>query len=445
MRELKGEQPKAFERLKEFVDIGTGMYLLQGYAGTGKTFLMGEVVEYCKMKAISILVTAPTHKAVKVLKDKTKIAADFSTIHAALGMKEYIDDDGVLSFRSDPLLGYPAEKYDLILIDEASMIADVIFDDLVKLVAKNKKVLFVGDPLQIPPVNHDYAMPFLKKVQEEHRIGVSTMKDIIRQAVGNPIIENAHDIRTRIEEGIPILKRQAVVNLTGGISHVPMANTDFFQDNVLPLYKTSSYQRDIDYVKVIGWRNDTVNMYNHMIRHHIFGEGLPKIVVGDRLVADAPIVEDRMIHVNTNEEMIVEGVAEEVEDLGGDYILRYYKTRIKVIGRAGVFNEYMIRIIHENSEADYNRICQLQITLAKTYPRGSYQSKSAWMDYYKFIEHWHRVKYSYCVTAHKSQGSTYDTAYVLQWDIMANRDIFERNRILYTACTRPSRNLYIEY
>lgn len=445
MRELKGEQPIAFEKLKEFVDIGTGMHLLQGYAGTGKTFLMGEIVQYCKMKSVSILATAPTHKAVKVLKDKTQISTDFATIHSALGMKEFIDDDGNLSFRSDPLLGYPAEKYDLILIDEASMIPDVIFDDLAKLAGKGKKVLFVGDPLQIPPVNHDYAMPFLRKVQEEYNIGVATMKEIIRQAVGNPIIENAHDIRTRIEERVPILKRQPVQTDVGEVIHVPMGFQDLFQNQVLPMYKTATYLRDIDYVKVIGWRNDTVNMYNYMIREHIFGEGLPKIVVGDRLIADAPIIENSIIHVSTNEEMIVEGVTEEEEDLGGDYILRYYKTRIKVIGRTGVFNEYMIRIIHENSEAAYDKICQLQIKLAKTYPKGSYQSKSAWMDYYKFIEHWHKVKYSYCITAHKSQGSTYDTAYVLQWDIMANQDVFERNRILYTACTRPSRNLYIEY
>lgn len=117
MRELKGDQPIAFEAVREYIDTETGLCLIQGYAGTGKTFLMGDIVQYCSMKSISILVTAPTHKAVKVLKDKINHNTNYSTIHAGLGMKEFIDDHGILSFRADPLAGYPAEKYDMVIID----------------------------------------------------------------------------------------------------------------------------------------------------------------------------------------------------------------------------------------------------------------------------------------------------------------------------------------
>jgi hypothetical protein len=449
MRTLIGDQPRAFEEVKIFVDGQPGLHLLHGYAGTGKTFLMGEINQYCQMKGISTLVTAPTHKAVKVLKQKMQQNADYATTHAALGMKESIDDHGVLTFKADPMMGYPAEKYDLLVIDEASMVADVIFDTVVDLMDRGKKILFVGDPYQIPPVNHIYAKPFLRKVQAEYNIGVSAMKEIIRQAQGNPIIANAWDIRTRIEESRLILKRGEVKNEVGEVSHVPMEKQDIFQDKILDMYKSREYWEDIDFVKVIAWRNDTVNMYNGMIREHIFGEGLPKIIKGDRLVADAPIVETgpqgKIIQISTNEEMEVLDLSLEVDVLGEDYFIKYYKTHVRVIGRPDVFNEYMIRIIHEESEHTYKKLCEMQIALAKSYQPGSYQAKAAWMDYYGFIEHWHRVKYSYCITAHKSQGSTYNTAYVLEWDILANRDVFERNRIMYTACTRPSNNLYIEY
>jgi ATP-dependent exoDNAse (exonuclease V) alpha subunit len=198
MRELKAEQAIAFEQIKTFIESTSSMHLLTGAAGTGKTYTLREIVEYVLMKKIRPVVTAPTNKAVKVLKKMVDLPVTFITIHSALGMKEVINNDGSLSFKSDPKAGYPAEDFGLIIIDEASMLDDTIFDELVQLSLRGKKILFVGDPYQVPPINHIHAKPFLKSIQAEYKIGVSILNEIIRQAQGSPIITFATYIRNDI-------------------------------------------------------------------------------------------------------------------------------------------------------------------------------------------------------------------------------------------------------
>lgn len=444
MRMLKAEQAIAFEQIKTFIESGTSMHLLTGAAGTGKTYTLKEIVEYVLMKGIKPVVTAPTNKAVKVLKKMVDLPVTFLTIHSALGMKEVINNDGSLSFKSDPKAGYPAEEYGLIIIDEASMLDDTIFDELVQLSLRGKKILFVGDPYQVPPINHIHARPFIKSYQTKHRIGISTLNEIIRQAQGSPIITYATSIRADIHKTTQIFNSQGLQEASGSVFMIPKTNLTPFIEEILPLFKSVEYKNDIDFIKVLAWRNIVINKYNELIRTHIFGDNLPKIMTGDKLIADAPIIEDKKIMISTNDEMEVISTTIESEVLSDLYTLKYYKVRVKVFCN-DIFNEFMIKIMHEDSDKDFEKILKMQKSLALSYPSGSYKAKSAWMDYYEFYNHWARVKYSYCVSVHKSQASTYETAYVLVWDILMNSNILERNRILYTASTRPSHNLYIEY
>ena len=444
MRELKAQQAIAFEEIKSFINSGTSMHLLTGAAGTGKTFTLREVVEYVLTKKIKPLVTAPTNKAVKVLKKMVDLPVSYSTIHSALGMKEVINNDGSLSFKSDPKAGYPAEDFGLIIIDEASMLDDTIFEELINLSERGKKILFVGDPYQVPPVNHIHARPFIKSHQTRCGIGVSTLSEIVRQAQGSHIITYATSIRSDIHKPVQIFNSQRLENELGGVFMVPKTNLVPFVEEVLPLFTSVEYENDIDYVKILAWRNVVINKYNELIRQHIFGENLPKIMIGDKLIADAPITEDKKVLISTNDEMQVISTTIESEVLSDLYTLKYYKARVRVFNN-DIFNEYMIKIMHEDSDKDFEKILKMQKSLALSYPSGSYQAKSAWMDFYSFYNSWARVKYSYCVSCHKAQGSTYNTAYVLAWDILINSNVLEHNRILYTASTRPSRNLYIEY
>ena len=444
MKELKAEQAVAFEEIRTFLENGSSMHLLTGAAGTGKTYTLGEVVSYCLMKHTKVLVTAPTNKAVRILKKIINQNVTYSTIHSALGLKEFIDIHGALSFKADPGAGYPAEDYAVIIIDESSMLDDTIFNELINLSQRHKKILFVGDPFQIPPVNHIHAKPFLKSIQKDNHIEVSTLNEIIRQAQDSPIIDYATNIRTDIHKPTQIFNPSGVKKNLGAVFVLPKSNLTPFMEDILPKFKSVEYQKDIDYVKVIAWRNKTVDAYNKIIREYVFGENLPKIIPGDRLILDAPITEGKKVLISTNEEIEVLSAKIEEDKLSDLYTLKYYQTRVRVFNN-DVFNEYMIKIMHEDSDEDFEKILAMQKSLAKSYPIGSYQSKMSWIDFYEFYNHWAKVKYSYCITTHKSQGSTYHTAYVLAWDILMNLNVLERNRCLYTAATRPSTNLFIEY
>jgi len=445
MRELTTDQGKAFEAIRTWAKMSGGsMHLLQGVAGTGKTFLLVDIAEHFKLTG-KVLITAPTNKAVKVLKGFIGPDYNYATTHSALGMKEYINDEGILSFRKDPMLGCPADNYTHIIVDEASMVGDELFQELVNLSEQSRKILFVGDPLQIPPVNHESSLPFDKETRISLGIKVSTLETIVRQAKDNPIISVASDIRTNIHKPIQILNPQGVKNKIGEVSYIKRADQDeFFRETILPKYNTDRYKEDIDYIKLTAWVNLTVNKFNSIIREYLFGENLPKIMVGDKLIMDAPVFEDRKILIGTNEEVEVLSVEIAQEVLSEEYTIKYYKAQVRVYN-GGIFNQYMLRIVHEDSEKTFDRLCQLQTSLAKSFKKGSFEAKSAWADLYSFKQFYHEVKYNYCITAHKAQSSTYENVVVLAYDIMKNPDVFERNRIYYTACTRASKNLYIIY
>jgi ATP-dependent exoDNAse (exonuclease V) alpha subunit len=446
MRELTTDQGIAFEAIRTWAKMAGGsMHLLCGNAGTGKTFLLVDVAEHFKLSG-KVIITAPTNKALKVLKAFLGPNHLYYTTHSALGLKEFITEDGLLSFKKDPMAGCPADNFTHIIVDEASMIDDVIFYELVKLSEQGKKILFVGDPLQIPPVNHENSLPFNKETRIELGIKVSTLETIVRQAKENPIIAFSMHIRNNIyNKKIDIEQYKNSMNTFGGVFFIKKADQDsFFEEKILPLYKSERYDEDIDYVKCIGWTNRTVNKFNAMIRQYLFGENLPKIMVGDKLIMDAPVFEDRKILISTNEEAEVLSVEIAQEVLSEEYTIKYYKATVRVYN-GGIFNQYMLRIVHEESEGVFDKLCQLQTSLAKSFKKGSFEAKSSWIDLYAFKQFYHSVKYSYCISAHKSQGSTYHTAVVLEYNIRDNPNVYERNRILYTSCTRPSHNLYIIY
>jgi hypothetical protein len=99
----------------------------------------------------------------------------------------------------------------------------------------------------------------------------------------------------------------------------------------------------------------------------------------------------------------------------------------------------VIDIIHEKSEADFKKAANI-LRLIAISKKGK---ERTWVAYYDFLRKFADVNYGYCITCHKSQGSTYNTAFVLEDDIDANPNIVERNRIKYTAYTRASRKSYI--
>lgn len=447
--EFKGDQKAAFEAIKIFINqAGGGMFLLDGFAGTGKSYMTNHIVKFVHQeKHLPIAITTPTHKALHVLRNFMSIEVDAMTIHSALGLREEIDAYGrqlfVPNWKYEPKIA----SYQFVVVDEASMLHDDLFTGLLNYTDHGMKILFIGDSLQIPPVNNGDALPFDKGIRLRENIGYFKMEQIIRQGAGNPIIEHSFKIRQNIYRPIPIILRKNERNEQGSVTFVPYNNElTFIQDKILPLYTSDEFKENVNHVKILAWRNKTVNYYNDLIRQYIYGqEDLAKILPGERLTTTEPLVEDKQVLIHNNEDMTVESYTIEEDHISEDWILTYYKTVVNVDRPNNPYTQFTLRIIHEDSEELFEEILELQRKHALSFKQGTFEAKSAWMDYYEFKKEYHAVKYSYAITAHRSQGSTYNTAVVLERDIDTNRKTYEKNRIFYTACTRPSENLYVIY
>jgi len=447
---LNEGQTKAYEQLAGWIAKRNDhdMWLLEGYAGTGKTFLLQRIILNALMgqPRWKIAITAPTNKAVKVAKQIINNAdskLSFQTVHRLLGLKEKITDDGRQLFERDNFINGPdISSYGLVIVDEASMLNDDLFKELENH-RRHIKLLFVGDPAQIPPVGREDSVPFDKSVRDAWNIRVARLDVVMRQAAENPIIATSMEIRNDLSTPSPIKKYYTAVTDGNGIVHLNM-NSDAERAEVRPLltklFDCDAFRTDPDHAKVIAWRNVTVGTFNSIIRGILYGKDAAKLVPGEKLIADKPIARNTEILFSTNDEFEVIsfdvkrgmfGLDENEVELG------YYLAVVEKEEDGGRIRK-AIRIIHEDSEIPFKRTAEGMRKRAIKEKKGR-----AWRDYYDFCREFAEVNYNYAITCHKAQGSTYRNVVIAEDDIEYNRNIIERNRIRYTAYTRPSHTLYV--
>jgi hypothetical protein len=187
---------------------------------------------------------------------------------------------------------------------------------------------------------------------------------------------------------------------------------------------------DTNATKVIAWRNVTTMMYNTLIRQAIFGPSAHPYEIGERIIAAAPCVVGAEVVLATDEEAFVEGIAETRHPLSPEFRAIELKCRTED-GRV-----VRLLVLHPASELAYNNACQSVAHAAKT-------DGKKWRQFWKLKELFHEVKYSYAITAHRAQGSTYENAYVDYQDILLNRERKEAFQCLYVACSRPTTKLIL--
>lgn len=461
--------------------------LLEGYAGTGKTFTINRVVERVKklVPRISFGMTAPTHKAVRQLKKHSELKdkLDFGTIHSFLGLKEVMKDDPKDKTKQittyEPEWNSNKERridfIDVLIVDESSMLSDILYgyiDD----VARNKPnliVIFMGDPLQIPPVRDDdgkdrpknpNAIPFVPEQRQSRGIDHLVLREIVRQKGDNPIISYATAIREQYKN--QIINWKGYGDGDTGVQVLPR-DIKVLREVFLQYFDTPMFQDDPDYIKVIAWRNETVNYFNNEIRLLINkADTLPRIIPGEKLVLNKPILKGDKIVLPNNEEMDV--ITADVIDLPFQYKLNDPGSAFDQVNKDTVVDlgdhrritpikvykckvitsdnkEYLVDILHEDSEKEYEVIRQKMVKAAQKLARSAqgFESKDQWREFFRIEKLFAWVKYNYCLTAHKAQGSTYDYAVSMEWDIDQNRDLQERNRIRYVAATRARHKLFI--
>ena len=428
---LTPHQTRVLEELVQLIKAGHNRIVLKGSAGTGKTYLSAELIRVLREDGIipynngKIFATAPTNKALAVLQGKIgELEADFKTIHSACKLHQYIDPKtGVASFvRGRARLNDEFEYCRAAIIDEASMLnSDFLQSHSVVRHGRedteqgylenfNFPIIFIGDEKQLNPVGEEISPVWVQDYPEVE------LKEIIRQGEGNPIIDLSRDL------DLMFFRRPMLT---------PHGKGYRFSSDTTNFIERLAEVNGTDELKYLAYTNKIVDEMNRYVRKRRYGE--PKrIEKEETIVFNSPFGT-----FYTNQEVKVESL-----EIVTDYInIPTHDTRFdemnKMVGKQDrirmkfyVVNE-SIRVIHELSDVVYKRIYD---SLKDNNRRYGWDGRG----YHCFAEYFADFKYNHAITVHKSQGSTYKEAILNIGNMMINRNVKEREKMLYTAITRAS-------
>lgn len=434
--DLTADQRESLRRILEWVRSPEAVITLSGYAGTGKTYLTQTIVETLQDAGWNILITAPTHQALGVVRGRSNATA--STIHAALGLvvRENADGTTHVTQRTAPKV----RGFDLLIVDEASMVGAELYQALMR--ERDCPVLFVGDPGQLPPIGERESPAF---TEVSMRVALT---QIVRQADGSSLITLAHRIREEAENGRrigiesirPYIGPEAVVMQAPGWQ-APAAVAELVTDA-----RAAGHQ-----AVGITYRNADVDRINRAVHEALHpGHPLP-YAPGERVLFRSPFHEEGREHeepiARTNEYASVISVGDPkqgpLDTPTIDLELELQGGRIRTIPtplhsarwhRAirALFTEHRAAKAEAKITADPARQNELQ-------EKARLASSRAWFLRSRLAD----IQHDYAMTAHRSQGSTFDIV-VLHWaGLNEMRDDFEHARALYVAATRPSMYLAI--
>lgn len=415
--ELNLEQKIAVQRLIEFIEDPPNFqwyFCFTGFAGTGKTFCMREVVARCRSSASAFAYTAPTNKAAKVLK---QVTGEACTIYSLLGLR--VDKSGELK---QVVAGKAPDlsNLDVIVVDEASMVNRNLFD-ILRVTAERwgLKVVFMGDLAQLPPVGEPASMALTGME------GANLLR-VMRH--DNQILTFATTVREQINSLAPSIK---IRSDNDGHTGVWKLTSREFKERIFAAAQAGEFA-DGSTAKIISWRNVRVAEYNNIVRAALFGaDAIPGFFLpGDRIVAAGLCERGDEFLMSTDDEAIVESAANCTHPLEPKY------RAIELKARTEQNKLVRLLVIHPTSKQEFDNDCQALAHEARGNPK-------LWKRFWEHKELFHDIRYGSAITAHRSQGSTYEIAFVDYQDILYNRNRKEAFQCLYVACTRPTTKLIL--
>lgn len=417
--QFNSEQTEALTKLSNFDNI----YILKGYAGTGKTTVITQWAQDTLRAHTEddtsprIVLTAPTNKATGVLRDKARdigLPIDVLTIHSLLGLKMvWRNDKQVL--QQDKYASETFDDYDIVIIDECSMLDKELMNYIIVAQERaNNKIIFMGDPCQLPPIGEPESESF------QASSALSELTEVMRQARGNKIAELALYLR----ECILTRPRQYPVRLFEFIDdkHIFHATASNYEDQILSAFVDKGEEQDI---RLVAWTNKVVDEWNNKIRDRVYGLDREEWTKGEAIVTLAPVIEtvEKRIVFTTDTLLTIERKPKDSVRLGIPCWMLWCKSQRIYVPKKDSDKEFL---------AKKNEL----LAVAKA-------DKKKWSKFYEFMEAFAKVRPAHSITVHRSQGSTFDDVYVSYQNILSNPNRKESLQCLYVAATRPRSRLFL--
>lgn len=457
------EQQSAIVNAVSFLKTNTDptqYYVIEGKAGTGKTTIAKEILK--EFEDEQIYVAAVSHKAKGVIKssfgDDTR-GKKFFSIAGLLGMKGINDNDTqTTKFQVGlkvPLLDNPPA---LLVIDEASMITEDVLKKIIDInssLSRPFQMLFLGDIGQIQPIRDEQS-----EFYRTHKDLLNKKSDIfnskhksklitrVRQGEANPILPYADYFWENSQKENPELNpTQHIVRnnqITDKGSLLFSNSESEVLNSVIKAVKNAVEKGLTNHVKIVTYHVNEKTELNQKIHEALFGKD-SDYSKGDMLILNSPYdLPDVNATMENSSEIQIKSIQDTDVDEFGVHTL-YLETNGTAYTRTG--NEQkdcVIQVVSRNDIGLYNQKLQELASYAKRQTNRTLK-KQAWSDFWEYKGRYADVDFGYAITAHKSQGSTYDIVVVDEKDIMGTTATSnqEKSELIYTALTRPRKTAIV--
>ena len=455
---LTNDQRKAYEGLIQFIDASYNANdykrALVGAAGTGKTYLLKAVIKNCNTSYSLIGLAAPTHKACRVLHESIRLPnIKVNTLQSDLGLKLNFDVDkfDINNPPFDPKGRIKIGNYKIYIIDESSMINRGLVLFLEKYCKKNEcKTIYVGDDSQLSPVNEKYSSAFKGLITFK-------LKEIIRQGEDNPVSYLLdllrYDVEHKTYKFLNYISKNPTKFNTSYTKGYEVCNSEMFNKLVYTNFNDEELSKNVDFAKVIGYTNVCVSSWNKFIRNAIIKDCDKSIITKNDLIISYTTIVNKFNEpvIKNSEEYIIHDIVNYVHP---QYNLKGFMIKFQAI-HGGQISQPLFVVDHSDlfSIKLYVKLSQELVDSARS-ARAAFRAPK-WKEYYTFKEscllltniispdgrtilYSRDLDYGFALTSHKSQGSTFDTAFVDIDDI-----VFDKNGVVYTDCEEVNRRLYV--
>jgi len=441
------DQSEALKKIASYIIENNNdiIFLLSGYAGTGKTSIISSIVKTLDLLRMHSVLLAPTGRAAKVLASYAGKQA--FTIHKKIYRQKSIKE-GISSFVLDRNLS----KGTFFIVDEASMISNSsneasifgtgkVLDDLIEYVYSGTdcKLIIVGDTAQLPPVGSQVSPALDTEILKEYGFGIisAELKQVLRQSETSGVLMNATGIRNQI--GRNDLAHPSI-DCTNFDDIRRLSGEDLI-DEISTAYGTCSLDNTI----IVVNSNKQANRYNQGIRNRIFSRE-EEISPGDMVM----VVKNNYSVINEEDNIgfIANGDIAEVRKIRryeekydfhfAEMLLRFPDYDIELESKV------MLDVLHLDtpalpSEKNSELFRKIQADYLHLKSRRKQYDAVREDRYFNALQ----IKFAYAVTCHKAQGGQWERVFIDQGMFNRNEITIDYLRWFYTALTRSTDRVYL--
>lgn len=445
---INDEQEELVSLLDKFMFSGKLFFLIEGVAGSGKTSIVSQYFFYNDMiNNEDIKVLTPTHKSKLVIKKKMKelamnsVSIECGTIQSFICLQKDISDTGKITFSANLKKKRERKLPKYLIIDECSMINKYCYSQLYEDAFKYQiKIVFLGDRHQLPPINERISKSFM-----------ITNKFMLKESVRNDgaILDLCSFIKDHIGENEILSKIENYSNVEG--------SNIIFTDDIGEYLDFIEEKSDGDF-KILNWTNKECTKMNKVMRKKMFGSNTERFYKNEQLIVLKHFTDLQENLFYSNRELLIKNLSKTSFDR--DFLISNMQIPQKYLGIIDNIKVWKLEldnciedgnILYYVLDSDKSKITTMLEKIRKDaikYKKRNYrkEAKTTWELYYKVEDLFlPSIDYNYSITIHRSQASEWQYIFVNVNNVNLNKNIEERNKLLYVAFSRAQTKLVVYY